>query len=314
MTFDLLDRDKGNHFRKLLIVSMIASMVLLIILGFLQLKYFGDFFELGMQLQGWDPHIGRLLSTWFDPNFIGGYLAFMLSITIALGLYFRHHQNRRLFLVLSAISVAGLIALYLTYSRSAILALVASLGILALMKSRKLLVISAVVIVMGFAVSPRVQDRFMDLWGTARVVFGIDIQQTIDPTAQLRLYSWQFAQEMISEYPLLGVGYNRYAYEINYRGHGLLDSHASTGSDSSILTLWATTGLFGMLSFLFIGVVATMTALRRIGNKADFDSYLQTGFLAGFGGVMVHSIFVNSLLYALMMVYLWISIGMMDQR
>lgn len=72
MAFDLLDRDKMGRFRNLLLGGMVLSMVLISLLGFLQLKYFPSFLELGMQLSGWDPHIGRLLSTWFDPNFIGG--------------------------------------------------------------------------------------------------------------------------------------------------------------------------------------------------------------------------------------------------
>jgi len=154
VTFDLLNRDKEGKFRKLVITAMIVSMVLLAVLGFMQLKFFGNFFELGMHLRGWDPHIGRLLSTWFDPNFIGGYLSFILSIVIALGLYFHHKHNKKWFYLMAAISVFGLVALYLTYSRSAYLALIVSLGILALMKSRKLLIVGALVIALGFSSSP----------------------------------------------------------------------------------------------------------------------------------------------------------------
>ena len=83
-----------------------------------------------MHLEGWDPHIGRLLSTWFDPNFIGGFLGFILSITIALGLYYWKEKRTKLALVLGIIGFIGLIALYLTYSRSGYLTLMAGLGML----------------------------------------------------------------------------------------------------------------------------------------------------------------------------------------
>lgn len=314
MTFDLLDRDKGNSVYYTILGSFGASFVLLTILGFLQLKYFGNFFELGMYLKGWDPHIGRLLSTWFDPNFIGGYLVFMLSIFIALGLYFHRKGDRRWVYILGAVTLFGLIALYLTYSRSAYLALIAALSALALLKSRKLLVIGAIVVVLGVAVSPRMQQRFMDMWGSARVLLGIDIQQTIDPTAQLRLYSWQFAREIIADYPLAGAGYSRYAYEINSRGHGLLSGHASGGSDSSVLTIWATTGVFGMLSYLAVGFVAAVIGIRRALRQSNLKSYISAGLVAGFGGMIVHSIFVNSLLFPLMMVYLYVGIGLLDEK
>ena len=38
------------------------------------------------------------------------------------------------------------------------------------------------------------------------------------------------------------------------------------------------------------------------------------GLLAGFGGMMVHAVFVNSLLYALMMGYLWVGLALLDSR
>ncbi len=54
---------------------------ILVILGFLQLKFFPDFDVLRMQEKGWDPHIGRMLSTWFDPNFLGGFFVFVAPAT-----------------------------------------------------------------------------------------------------------------------------------------------------------------------------------------------------------------------------------------
>jgi O-antigen ligase len=314
MAFDMLDRDKTGFFRKLLIGGMILSMVLIVVLGFLQLKFFPSFLELGLYLEGWDPHIGRLLSTWFDPNFIGGYLAFLLPVTLALGLYFKRNKKVRMAIILFGISAIGLLALYLTFSRSGYLALIVSLGILAFFKSRKLLLALIIVSVIGFSLSPRAQERTIEAVDSAKGLIGLDSQKPLDPTAQLRVYSWQFAREIITDYPLLGAGFGRYAFEINERGHGLLSDHSSGGSDSSLLTIWAQTGIFGLLSYLAIGFVAAITAIRRIWKKNDFDSYLLLGLLSGFAGMMVHSVFVNSLLYALMMVYLWIGLALMDER
>jgi len=313
IAFDLIHRDE-NYWLKIIVGGMTASMVIISLLGFLQLKFFPSFLELGMYLSGWDPHIGRLLSTWFDPNFIGGYLAFILGITIATALYFRHHKNKRWFIIMSAISLFGLIAAYLTYSRSSYLAILAMLGILALLKSRKLIAVTVIVVVLGLFLSTRAQERFMDAWGSARVLFGIDVQQTIDPTTQLRLWSWEFGQEIVTDHPWIGIGYSRYKYEINSRGHGLLSDHAAGGSDSSLLTIWATTGIFGLLTYLAVGFVAAVSGFKHALKKTDFRSYLSAGLLAGFGGMMIHSIFVNSLLFPLIMAYLYVGIGMLDEK
>ncbi|MBU0705931.1 O-antigen ligase family protein [Patescibacteria group bacterium] len=314
IAFDLLDRDKTGFLRKLLIGAMILSMVLIIVLGFLQLKFFPSFLDLGLYLEGWDPHEGRLLSTWFDPNFIGGYLAFVLPVALALGLYFKRHKHVRWAVAMFAVSVIGLVALYLTFSRSGYLALIASLGILTFFKSRKLLLALVIVAVIGFSLSSRVQERTIEAVDSAKGLIGLDSQKPLDATAELRVYSWQFAREIIADHPLLGVGFGRYAFEINERGHGLLSDHSSGGSDSSLLTIWAQTGVFGLLSYLAIGFVAAITAIRRIRKKDDFDSYLLLGLLSGFSGMMIHSVFVNSLLYALMMVYLWTGLALMDKR
>lgn len=314
IAFDLLDRDKTGLFRKILISGMILSMVLICLLGFLQLKYFPSFLDLGMYLEGWDPHQGRLLSTWFDPNFIGGFLAFVLPVTIALALYYKRKTDNHKTILMTVVSVMGLAALYMTFSRSGYLALIASLGILTFFKSRKLLFALIIIGILGFCLSPRVQERTMDAVDSAKSFVGLDSQQPLDDTAVLRVYSWQFASELIADHPLLGVGFGRYAYEINQRGHGLLSDHSVSGSDSSLLTIWAQTGIFGLLSYLAIGFVAAVTAIRRIWGKTNYESYLLLGLLSGFAGIMIHSVFVNSLLYAPMMVYLWTGLALMDER
>jgi len=65
-----------SYFKNLLFFSAF----IIAILGFLQLSFFPSFYELRMHEIGWDPHIGRLLSSWFDPNFLGGYFVFVLSL------------------------------------------------------------------------------------------------------------------------------------------------------------------------------------------------------------------------------------------
>ncbi len=310
---DLLERNRPR-FLKVILGGFLVSFILIVILGFLQLQFFPSFLDLGLELQGWDPHIGRLLSTWFDPNFVGGYLAFMLGPLLALGLYARHHRQKAWFWVVAAVSLVGLVALYYTFSRSAYLALMMTLVILAFLKSRKLLVAVIVLAILGFAVSPRVQDRVTEGWESAKALVGMDSGAALDPTAELRVKSWQHAVEVIRDHPWIGVGYNRYAYEMNHRGYALLSDHDAGGSDSSLLTLWATTGIFGLLAILGIGFVAGVQGIRRVWKKTDFQSYLASGLLAGFAGVMVHAIFVNSLLYALMMGYLWVGVGLLDYR
>jgi hypothetical protein len=313
IAYDLLDRDQKGEFRWWMLISMFSAMFLIVVLGFLQLKFFPSFLELGLYLDGWDPHIGRLLSTWFDPNFVGGFVAFVLSVCVSLTLYFYRKDDKARAYLLAALSLVSIIALYFTFSRSAYLALLAGLVILAFFKSRRLLLVGAIALALLFSFSGRMQERTLDMVDSAKSLIGVDSQKPLDPTARLRVYSWQFAWEIIQDYPIIGAGYGRYPYEINKRGHGLLSDHSSGGSDSSLLTIWASTGLAGLISFLAIGFVAAVLAIKQGWKKNGFQSYLAIGLLAGFSGMMVHSVFVNSLLYALMMTYLWPSIALLDE-
>lgn len=314
VTFDVLDRDKDNLFLFSIITRFFLSMLIIVTLGFLQLKYFPSFLDLAMYLNGWDPHIGRLLSTWFDPNFIGGYLAFILTISTSLSVYFAKNKKNKLFISSALLSFFGIFALYLTYSRSSYLAILLSLCVLALLKSRKLLIVIAVLSLVAFAGSDRLRERSIDAFDSAKSLIGLDAQKALDPTAKLRIESWGYAWEIIQDHPLIGIGYSRYKYEINDRGYGSLGDHASGGSDSSLLTIWATTGIFGLLAYLLIGFVATIISIKRIWKKEGFQSYLYAGLVAAFAGTMIHSVFVNSLLFPLMMVYLWVGLGLLDEK
>jgi len=105
----------------------IGTSLALVILGFLQLKFFPNFEVLRMQEKGWDPHIGRMLSTWFDPNFLGGFFAFVLSLmggvlivdfnkTNNLLTFFQSKKN----FILSGIFFLILLSLILTYHAAVI--------------------------------------------------------------------------------------------------------------------------------------------------------------------------------------------------
>ncbi len=190
--------------------------------------------------------------------------------------------------------------------------MLAGLFIVAFFKSRKLLIAGALMIALLLLLSPRMQFRTMEMVDSAKSLFGLNEQKPIDPTARFRIESWGRAWEIIQDNPMLGIGFNRYANEMNERGWVILRDHAASGSDSSLLTLWATTGVFGFFGYLAIAFVATVMALRQIWNRQDFRSYLSTGLLGGFAGMFIHSIFVNSLLFALMMGYLWVGLALLD--
>lgn len=294
--------------RRILTTSLLATGLLVAIAGFIQLKWFPSFES--FEQFGWDPHIGRLLSTWFDPNFTGGLLAFLSTLTIALLLTkpapsipntFRPRTPTILYLLLTTFF---LLALLLTYSRSSYLMLIAGLATLGLLKSRKLLIIGALAIALLLTVSPRAQERITDLYYTGQSLFGLTAELP-DATARLRLNSWRGAWTIIGDHPLLGVGYNAYTYaQANYGFIDDLKKHSASGSDSTLLTIWATTGIFGLLAYLWIlATILYQTFLHR-------QNPLSLGVFASTIGLLVHSLIVNSLLFTPFLVFYYVAVGL----
>lgn len=270
--------------------TLLAVGLLVAGLGFIQLAVFPDFSS--MVPKGWDPHVGRLLSTWFDPNFVGGFFAFLLLV--ALGIAWESRGTLRAVL-LTAVAVL-LAALLLTYSRSAYAGLLVGGGLFALLRARVLLVVGALAGLIVFATVPRIQER----------VIGV---RSVDETAQLRIVSWNNALEVFRDRPLTGVGYNAYRFaQVEY---GFLTDpaeHSAGGSDSSILTVAVTTGVFGLAAYGWL--LAAQLATAWSGARATgFRRGLSLGATCGLVALIVHGQFINGLLFPHLMLTTWVVLG-----
>jgi len=268
---------------------LVLTGTILALVGFLQLLVFPDFSF--MTSLGWDPHYYRLLSTFFDPNFCGGFFVLVLSLLVSLYLF----QPRRILLFLSMVVY---LALLLTYSRSSYFAFLLSMLVIGVLKEKKVFLIALLVFAVSFQLNPRVKTR-------------VEGAITVDESASHRRTSWENAWVVIKKHPLFGVGFNNYRYgQLRY---GLVDpeslgGHAGAGVDSSFLFVWATTGIFGLLVYLWLlGKAAFLSYL-----KANKDP-LSLAFLSSIFGLLFHSQFVNSLFFPPIMAYLWTFLGLSEK-
>lgn len=300
LTFIALDLSNNPKYKRIILNALIVSATLLAIAGFIQLKIKPDFGT--FEVLGWDPHQGRLLSTWFDPNFIGGLFAFSLSLITAIILDKKTNKHTKKWLIISGTLI--LYALLVTYSRSAYLAFLGGMGVIGLIRSRQLLIGIIIASILLISVSTRAQERVVNLYYTAQSLIGIGAELP-DATARLRLDSWDGAWTIIQDKPMLGIGFNTYAYAQNR--YGFLDDlkkHSATGSDSTLLTIWATTGILGFLTYLWLlGTILWINFKNR-------SNSLALGMFAGTVALLVHSIFVNSLLFTPLLIFAYITLGL----
>lgn len=297
--------------RYIQILTLAAAALSLI--GFVQLFVVPDFTF--MAVNGWDPHIGRLLSTWFDPNFLGGFLAFVLIVLLNL-LFGATRKEKKPWLWVVISSLIILAALYLTYSRSAYLTLFVGLFLTGVLRSPRLLAGTVILgLIFGLAV-PRAQERIESLYQSTFAFATDSLDYTLDETARLRIESWQQALEIFGDNPILGVGYNTLRF---YKYHnGMASSpeiHSASGADSSFLTILSTTGLLGLCLFAIL-FWQTLSLFYRAAHERVFSQTQRNtgyGLLLGSLALLVHSLFVNSLLLPYFLLTLFVGAGVMEQ-
>jgi len=298
---------KSNKDFKNIITAIIISTFLIAIAGFIQLIVYPDLADL--EEIGWDPHINRLVSTWLDPNFIGGLLAFISCILLGLTLHLKKLKDK---IGISIIIVILVSALFLTFSRSAYLSFGAGLFVVSLLKSRKILIIALILAILGIATSDRARERTAELVQSVTAVF-TETSQTPDPTAKLRIQSYQQTLYLIEKRPLLGSGYNNLR-AVNHQEGFIKDPtiHSAGGSDSSLLTILATTGILGFIPFILLYLISLKTTYqnwRKTKSTRLLRGY-NLGLLGGIFALLVHSLFVNSLLFSPILIFFWICLGL----
>lgn len=283
-----------KDFKNTIINLLILSGIILAVAGFIQLALVPDFGHMAVTA-GWDPHKNRLLSTFFDPNFTGAYLVLTLNLVLS-----KFLLRPRLFvksnLTTGLVGAILLVALALTFSRSAWLMFAVSIFVFGLLRSRKLVLSALLVFLLAYLVVPRVQTR---------IAGGVDP----DDSARLRFVSWGRTLEIANEHPLLGVGFNAYRYA--QQRHGFFDwnvstgGHSGAGADSSLLFVLATTGIFGLVLYC--------TLLLQAGLQAFSKKHCVSGMvvLVSLAGLLVESNFINSLFYSPIVIWWWILLGLL---
>ncbi|HSJ52620.1 MAG TPA: O-antigen ligase family protein, partial [Anaerolineae bacterium] len=136
----------------------------------------------------------RAISTSTDPNVLGGLLILITVLTTALLFARRPLLPRRLLAVMAGVDA---LCLYLTYSRGSMAGLAAGLGLLALMRYRKLLV-AMIAGGLLLLLLPQTQEYVQHF------VEGIQLQ---DLATLMRLGEYKDALALIVRHPWIGVGF-----------------------------------------------------------------------------------------------------------
>jgi len=289
MAKDFLDGSEKN--RNFLVNLIFITSILVSIGGFIQLIVVPDFTSFA-HYYGWDPHIDRLLGTFFDPNFIGTYLAFIMAL--GFGLFPATTKRQKVLIALAVLFCA--VALLLTFSRTGYLAFLFAFIMIGILRSPKILIVGMTIIILAFINSPRAVQRITD---------GL----SVDETGLKRIYSWDKGIRLVANFPILGIGYNNLAPVQDF--YALVDEfdvNNRAGLENSFLTILVTTGILGGLTYLWLWGATIKSALqlwfrKKLPYKIRSEGLaIATALLS----LVISSLFMNSLLYPFLLVHIWI--------
>ncbi len=279
--------EKKGFERKILVFSGSTFLML----GFLQFFLYYDLKYL--YYLGWDNHLYRLFSTFLDPNYAGVFYSLYFIFTFSDVLYKKIKQSYKE-LVLSFFIV---IAVYLTYSRTALISFLVGIATIAILKRKlKIFLFSILAFVVLLSTLSDVSIEGLNPFRTASSVE--------------RIISVKEALTIFSDNPAIGVGFNAYRYSLIRNGFrtgvGVAMSNADAGTDNSFLFVLATTGVIGFtffaLSYLFL--LKKLYAERLIVGIIPFC--LTISFLAS-------SLFLNVLFYMPILIFVFIVISLRRQ-
>lgn len=243
---------------------------------------------------GWDEHLYRMFSVFLDPNFAGVFFVLVFLLTFGIGIQKYKEKQYAIVFILSVFSFLDVVAVYLTYSRSALLMLVISIFFFLWYLGEKRYIVTALVFLFLLLVfSPKsFQTEGTNIFRIA--------------SSEARIESGQRAIEIAIRHPIFGVGFNAYRYAQNRLGY-LTDkkwgeTHAGAGTDNSYLFVLATTGIVGIGMYLYL--LSRMVAMTV--KKRDVIHVVAVSSLIG---VFISSLFINSLFYIFIMEWLWILLG-----
>jgi len=248
------------RFHQFLQLAIISNLIF----GLIQYFFWPDFTYFSSL--NWDPHLYRLVSTFFDPTFTA--LIYLLFI---LNLYF---SKTKLSFTKFLLLFITYLAFSLTYSRSAYLSFIVTFAYISFVKKNKIIFfISLILISTSVFLLPRLPGEGTKLERTSSI--------------KAKIINYQQGVRLFIQSPIIGYGYNTLGA---IRSDINPNSHANYGFDSSLLTILVTNGIFGFILFI--------AGLFKYWHHHDL--YYKATLVA----VLCHSLFSNSLLYPWILLFI----------
>ncbi len=290
-----------EKFKKKLLALLFIDGLIILSAGYLQFVFFNSLKSL--YYLGWDDHMYRMFTVFLDPNFAGALLV-LFALFLA-GVITHHLQKKesKMSAYIGVLLVIVIVAVFLTFSRSALLMLVAGSVTFLFLTKRKRLIFGVLGVVSLFIIVASLSSNIESM-----NPFRIN-------SSKARLGNYSTALRLIHDRPLLGVGFDSYRYAKDAygirQGWAKSSSHADAGVDNSFLFVLVTTGVVGLSVYLWLWFAILKRAFYLYKKNANVIAIVVVSSTAG---LFVDAMFINSLFFPAIMLWMWVIIGLMENK
>ncbi len=217
---------------------------------------------------------GRAVGSYGQSNDLGAFLALFSVFAIAIAAGVRPWWQKAL---LFGATVTGSVAVLLTVSRGAIIALVVGIAYVALRTSRLLTFVLVAALISSPLWTPDyVKERIL---GTQIEDVGTD-DVTLESSSQLRVDTWRAIVDVVTEHPIDGVGFTGLGYVLPEAGSAM-GVAVKDSAHSTYLRFLGELGVFGLALFLLLlWKCWSLGAAGEAASATAFDRHLGIGLRA----------------------------------
>lgn len=217
--------------------------------------------EAWLDTEFFDPTMVRIYSTLENPNVLGGFLIFIIMIAFGMIYYFKDYLYKAA--AAGILGAAGLCMVF-TQSRGAWLGLIFAMGIFALLRDKRLVILGIIAVFLApFVIPPEVLMRFLS------------IGDLTDTSTSYRVFIWLGSLDLIRVFWPIGIGlgndtfvfiYNLFAYSAVHTPH----------SHNLFLQIIIDLGIAGLVTFFLIIGLFVKRLFAAISKKSAANMAART--------------------------------------
>ena len=233
-----------------------------------------------------------------------------LFIPVLAGLTFRNKYKIFKKLIVYAIFAFFLLALILSYSRAAWISVIVAFGVFIIIKLKIKLKYIALLLIIVFFFFFKYSFQIYDKLGKNKQDSSSELTEHVESIANIatdasnleRINRWNCAIRMFKEKPFMGWGPGTYMFQyapfqLSYQKTIISTDFGEKGNaHSEYLGPLSESGIFGMLTFLFIIITTIYTGIK-VYNKSENNEIktLTIGVLSGLITYYLHGLLNNFL-------------------